>query len=97
MTTESVILSCITDAQGGRKVATVDIPGAFLHATMDEQVIMRTDGAMFELMVKIDPKKYKSFLERRNGKPVIFVQLKKALYDTLEAALLFWKISPTSS
>ena len=45
------------DAQEGREVASVDIPGAFLHATMDEKVIMRIDGTMAELLVKSDPKK----------------------------------------
>ena len=28
----------------------------------------------------------------KHGKPMLYVQLKKALYGTLQAALLFWKL-----
>ena len=34
--------------------------------------------------------KYKKFLTNVNGKPRIYVQLRKALYGTLQAAYLFW-------
>ena len=91
VSTEALMLSCIVDAREEREVATLDIPGAFLHARMDEKVIMRIDGAMADLLVKINPEKYKPFLEKQRGKPVIFVQLKNALYGTLKAALLFWQ------
>jgi hypothetical protein len=35
---ESVMLSCVIDASEGRDVATVDIPGAFMQADMDDDV-----------------------------------------------------------
>ena len=35
---ESVMISCTIDAKEGRDVATVDIPGAFMQADMDETV-----------------------------------------------------------
>jgi hypothetical protein len=41
--------------------------------------------------VKIDPKLYRKYLLVEKGKSVMYVQLKKALYGTLQAALLFWK------
>ena len=50
VTTEGMMLSCILDAMEGRDVATVDIPGALLHADMDDIVDMRLDGAMAELL-----------------------------------------------
>eukprot|EP00957_Ditylum_brightwellii_P184341 14041164-Ditylum_brightwellii.AAC.1 len=34
--TEALMLSCLIDAMEGRDVATVDIPGAFMQADMDE-------------------------------------------------------------
>jgi hypothetical protein len=47
---------------------------------------------MAELLVKIDPKLYRKYLLLvSKGKPVIYVQLKKALYGTQQVALLFWK------
>ena len=86
-----VLLSCIIDAEEGRDVATVDIPGAFLQADMDELVHMKLQGKMAELLVKLDPKLYRKYVQIEKGKQVLYVELKKALYGTLRAALLFWK------
>eukprot|EP00957_Ditylum_brightwellii_P148553 11311398-Ditylum_brightwellii.AAC.1 len=74
-----------------RGVATVNIPGAFMQAAMDEVVHMKIEGTMSELLTKLDPKLYSQYLNSKNGKSVLYVQLKKALYGTLKAALLFWK------
>jgi hypothetical protein len=50
------------------------------------------DGAMADMLVRVNPSKYKKFtVTNRNGVNVIYVELKKALYDTLQAALLFWE------
>ena len=35
---ESVLLSCIIDAEEGRDVAVIDIPNAFINACLDERV-----------------------------------------------------------
>ena len=47
---ESVLLSCVVDAKEGRDVATVDTPGAFMQANMDETVHMRFKGQVAELL-----------------------------------------------
>ena len=88
---ESVMLSCTIDAKERRDVGIVDIPNAFMQADMDETVHMKLEGKMAELLVKIDPKLYRPFILIENGKTVMYVELKKALYGTLKAALLFWK------
>jgi hypothetical protein len=88
---EAVMLSCVIDAEEERDVAIIDIPGAFMQVDMDEIVHMRLEGKMAELMVHIDPSTYKTYITQENGKPVIYVMLKKALYGTLRAALLFWR------
>ena len=86
------MLSCVIDATEQRDVATVDIPGAFMQADMDELVHMRLEGTMAELLVRLDPKFYRKYVEVINGKKVLYVELKKALYGTMRAALLFWKL-----
>ena len=88
---ESVLLSCTIDAKEGRNVATVDIPGAFMQADMDEIVHLKMQGQMAELLVKLDPKLYRKHVQTEGGKTVLYVELRKALYGTLRAALLFWK------
>jgi hypothetical protein len=85
------MLSCTIDSKEGRGVATADIPGAFMQTNMDDTVHMMLEGKMAELLVKIDPKLYRKYLMGKNGKPIMYVQLKKAMYGTLQAALLFWK------
>jgi Reverse transcriptase (RNA-dependent DNA polymerase)/Zinc knuckle len=88
---ESVLLSCVIDAREDRDVAIIDIPGAFMHSDMDEVVHMRLEGSMAQLIVKLDPKLYRKYIQTEGGKLVLYVQLKKALYGTLRAALLFWR------
>jgi Reverse transcriptase (RNA-dependent DNA polymerase) len=89
---EALMLSCVIDATEKRDVATVDIPGAFMQADMDELVHMRLEGTMAELLVKLDPKLYRKYVQTINGKSVLYVELKKALYGTMRAALLFWRL-----
>ena len=87
---ESVFLTSLIDAKEGRKVATVDVPGAFMQSEMDEVVHMRIDGEAAKLLLEVDRETYEPFLAQEKGKPVLYVQLMKALYGTLQAAYLFW-------
>ena len=89
--TESIFITAVIDAMEGRDVATVDIPGAFMQADIDETVIVRFTDEMAILLAQIDPELYDYFLDYENGKPVLYAKLLKALYGTVQAALLFWK------
>ena len=89
---ESLMLSCVIDAKEKRDVATVDLPGAFMQADMDDLVHMRLEGKMAELLVRCDPKLYRKYVRIEGGKTVLYVELRKALYGTLKAALLFWQL-----
>jgi hypothetical protein len=59
---------------------------------MEDKVQMKLEGTMAELLVLLDPELYKKYVQTRNNKMVLYVKLKKALYGTLQAALLFWKL-----
>ena len=87
---ESLMISCTIDAHERRFVITTDIPGAFMHPFMDEIVYMKIEGALVDLLIQMN-QQYKEFVYENNGKKVIYVLLEKALYGTLQAALLFWK------
>jgi hypothetical protein len=89
---ESVMLSATIDAMEERDVATVDIPGAFMQADIDEVVHIRFEGKIAEMLVKMDPKMYRKYVKDENGKSVLYVELLKALYGTMRAALLFWQL-----
>jgi hypothetical protein len=51
VSTEALFLTSLIDAEEERKVVTVDIPGAFMHADMDELVHMRLSRPTAELLV----------------------------------------------
>ena len=91
VSTEAVFMTAVIDAMENRMVAVVDIPGAFMQADMDPGVYMRIDGAMAELLMEIDHDMYQPHMVMEKGKPVIYVELLKALYGTLRAAPLFWE------
>jgi len=69
-----------------RDVATIDLPGAFMQADMDEEVVhLCLHGKMAEL-VQLDPKLYQKYVQLTKGKPMLYVKLQKALYGTLGSA-----------
>eukprot|EP00957_Ditylum_brightwellii_P153655 11693499-Ditylum_brightwellii.AAC.1 len=72
-----LMLSCIIDAMKGKTVATVDIPGAFMQAEMDNIIHMKIEGTMAELLTKLDPQMYCQYLRSKGGKSVLYVQLKR--------------------
>jgi hypothetical protein len=87
---ESILLSCVIDAEEGRHVATVDIPGAFMQADMDETVHMRLEGVMIDLLLNVAPQ-FGQFVTAEHGKKALYVRLAKALYGMIRAALLFYR------
>jgi len=88
-----MMLSCTIDAKENRYVIVSDIPGALLHADMEDNIHMLLEGTVTEIIIKLDPTTYKKHMwYNKHGKAMLYVQLKKALYGTLQAALLFWKL-----
>ena len=92
---KALFLTLTIDAKEGRDVATCDIPGAFLQTDMnegDDRVHIKLDGAMVELLAKINPQVYQKYIIlSRKGKPVLYGETHKAIYGTLNASLLFYK------
>ena len=89
--TESLFLSSVIDAKERRKVITCDIPGAFMHADIDEIVHLKFEGPLAELMTRVDPDLYSEYIVEEKGSKVLYVILNKALYGTVQAAMLFWE------
>jgi hypothetical protein len=88
---ESVFLTSLIEASENRDVATVDIPGAFLQAEIDEIIYVKMAGTIVDILVGINSPKYEAYITKEGDKKVLYVRLNKALYGTLRAALLFWK------
>ena len=90
--TDAVIITSAIDAHEERDVAVIDLPGAFLHAEMDDVVHMVMRGRLAELMAETAPEIYRKYITYgKNGEAILYVTLQKALYGCLKSALLFYK------
>ena len=69
----------------------VDIPGAFLQTPASDDTIIKLQGAIVKIMLKINPS-WEQFivLEWRKQVPTIYSRAIKALYGTVDAAKLFY-------
>ena len=89
---QSVFLTCGIDAHEGHDVAIVDIPNAFIQTDHSgEMVIMKIKGELAQILVEVCPELYKDYVAYKNGIPIIYVELLKALYGLLESSFLFYK------
>ena len=85
---------CAIIALEERDVATVDLPGFFLQTEQEEgneKLILKLIGAVAMLLVEIDPKRWRKHLWQELDKWVIYVICTKAIYGTMNAALLAYK------
>ena len=89
--TESVFITSAIEAHEGRDVAVVDLPGAFMQANQEDLVHMKLKGTLAKVLIMLDPQCYRKYVVQENGVPTLYVELQKALYGQLKAALLFWK------
>ena len=88
---KAMMMACAIDSREGRHVAVTDIPAAFLHADMEQDVHMLLKGTIAKLIIKLDLSLYRKYIwENKKGKPMLYVKLKKALYGMLQVALLCW-------
>jgi len=89
----ALMTSCLMDAIERRKVATCDIPGAFLQADWpaDRDCYLKFEGAMVSMICDIDPSYTKNIVYGKNGKKHMYAKLTKAVYGTLLGAILFYE------
>ena len=69
---------------------TCDIPGAFIQANINEQLFLKFDGDLVELLVQVEPT-YQPYIMYEGRQPVLYTELDKALYGMLQVALLVWQ------
>jgi hypothetical protein len=90
--TDTIFIQSAIFAHKQRDVASCNIPGAFLQTNNPNFVLMCLDGIFVELMVKVAPKLYRKYVtNNQKGKPILYVQLEKAVYEMKKSALLFYR------
>ena len=73
---EGVMITCAIEAHQKSNVACIDIPGAFLHAMTDEEIIMLLRGPLAEMMVMMNPQLYRKYVTQdRKGGSILYVKL----------------------
>ena len=90
--THALMSTCLIDAIEGRYVATANIPGAFLQADMDEDVWIKFELEMVDILVSIDKDLYGPCVCHYKNKLFLYAKAKKAIYRCLRSALLFYQI-----
>ena len=73
-----------------------DIPNAFIQAEMldisegEERVTMKITGVLVDMLVQLRPEIYGPYVVFEKQRKVIYVQVLKAIYRMLQAALLWY-------
>ena len=86
---ESPILSMIIDTREKRDIATADVVGAYPLATMNDYVLLKVTGRAVETLCDIS-NEYEKYVTEENGKRVLYLRLKKALYGCMQSAILWY-------
>ena len=87
---ESLFLSLLIDAKEGRDVATANVVGAYLLTKMEDHTLVKVVGESVRIMCEVN-KKYVRYVTLENGKRVLYLKLKKALYGCIMSALLWYQ------
>ena len=82
-------MTLLIDAKENRKVATADVAGAYLRAKMNDKVLFKLTGQAVDILCETN-EMYKQFESIVNGKKVIYLRLKRALYGCVQSALLWY-------
>jgi hypothetical protein len=91
VSTDALMYTMVIDAKERRDVATADVVGAYLNADMDTFTLMKLTGETVDIMVQVD-NKYAEYVSIEKGKPVLYLQLQKALYGCVKSALLWYEL-----
>ena len=91
---EALLLSLMIDAKEERDVAREDVSGAFLHGDMDDFVILKMVRNAVDILCKVNPE-FDKYVVTENRKRVIYLQLLKALYGCVKAALIWYTLFVT--
>jgi hypothetical protein len=93
--TESVLLTCIVDAEEGRDVAVIDIPNAFIQTRIEDakdMVFIKIRGVLVDMLVDIAPDVYEPYVTTdKKGTKQLLVQCQNAIYGTMVASLLYYR------
>ena len=90
---ETLFSTLAIDAFEHRKVSTFDVPGAYLHAKMppNKQILLKLRGEFVDIMCNVN-ELHRPNIVIENGKKVLYMKVKRAIYGYIESALLWYDL-----
>jgi hypothetical protein len=94
---ESILITGVIEAKEERDVMTCNIPSAFIQALLqkrdpgEDRVVMKITGVLVDMLVNINLELYGPAVVLENRKKVLYIEVLKAIYGMLEAALMWYK------
>ena len=88
----ATMLSCAIDAKEGRLVIVTNIPGAFLHADLEDNIHMLLNGTIMQLIIKLGLTIYRNTNVKTKRETYVPCQAEKIPIWYIKTALLFWKL-----
>jgi hypothetical protein len=88
---DALMMSILIDAKERRDVATADVAGAYLHAEMEDFMLLKMEGESVDIMCDVSPED-ETFVCYENSKKVLYLELLKALYGCVQSALLWYEL-----
>ena len=91
---ESVLLTCIIDAEEERDVAVMNIPNAFIQTRIEDEkdmAIIKLRGVLVDMLMEIPPEAYGPYVTvDKKGVSQLITQCQNAIYGTMIASLLYY-------
>ena len=93
VTMESIQITSVIDAIERRDKMTSDVPNAFIQAYVpktkkgEDRIIMKIKGKLVDILLMLAPEIYSDYVVYENGRKVLYVQVLRAIYGMLTAAL----------
>jgi hypothetical protein len=96
VSTDALMLSLLVDTTKKRRdVATADVAKAYLHAKMEDFMLLKMEGGSVDIMCDVC-EEYNEYVCYKNGKKVLYLRLLKALYGCMKSALLWYELFSTT-
>ena len=90
---EGFLATLVTNTKEGRHITIADIAGAFLKADMNDLVIVKLQGPAVDAILKVNKQRYNKYVSYSGcKKKTIYIKLKKAMYGTIPAPLLWYTL-----
>jgi hypothetical protein len=95
VSSEAVMLTCVTNATKKRDFAVVDIPNAFIQTVVEDEkdrAFICIHSPLVDILGSIAPDVYGPYVTvGKRGEKQLLVQCLTALYGTMVALLLYYK------